>query len=244
MLHGAKVKGKASLKGAATIKRRLAAPRKKKSTWRAPAVAGIPRFSQRPGCASGSGAYVQFLYAEKFTVNPPAAGLLGVYQFSLNSLFDPNITGTGHQPVNYDQYALMFDRYQVYRAQVKASVYNTNSQQVAGITATRDPTSAAAFEIYVENGITDWAPLDTAGSGQAVKTFTLDIDLSKLWGMDHATYMGHDRCQALFTNNPAEMGHLHCWVGDAQQGDPGVTAWVIEIRYYAKLTGGKLNALS
>lgn len=38
--------------------------------------------------------------------------------FRLNSLFDPNFTGTGHQPLGYDQFSALYTLYRVYKVEV------------------------------------------------------------------------------------------------------------------------------
>lgn len=211
--------------------------------FRLPATAGITRVSRRVG-GGGDQLFASFIYSDKFTINPAAAGLLGVYQFSLNSLFDPNITGTGHQPVNFDQYALMFQQYQVYAVEVKATIWGPGSQMIAGITATRDSAPQTAFEQYVENGITQWCGTDAAASGQAVREFTMEVDLPAMWGLTKSQFLSDDRTRSTFGASPLEQAYLHCWACDAQLGDPGSHAWAVELRYHCKLTGSKLNNLS
>lgn len=235
-------RGSKRVLGRAAPKKKTTAPKKRK-TVRYPASSSIPRVSFRPG-AGGSSVLVPFIYAEKFTINPPAAGLLGGYVFSLNNLFDPNVTGTGHQPVNYDQYALMFQTYQVYRVEAKITVWAPGSQMIVGTTISRDSTVPAAFEVALENGTSEWAGVDANGSGQCVKTFTMDIDLPSMWGMPWKEFMGDDRTRASFTGPPLEQGYLICWAADAQLGDPAAHAWAVELRYHAKLMGSKFNALS
>lgn len=39
--------------------------------------------------------------------------------FRLNSLFDPNFTGTGHQPLGYDQFGALYGIYRVYKVEVQ-----------------------------------------------------------------------------------------------------------------------------
>jgi len=40
-----------------------------------------------------------------------AAGLLQRYVFSANSVFDPNVTGVGHQPMGYDNWSRLYGEY-------------------------------------------------------------------------------------------------------------------------------------
>ena len=37
------------------------------------------------------------------------------YQFNANSLYDPDRTGTGHQPYSFDWYSLSYQRFRVFR---------------------------------------------------------------------------------------------------------------------------------
>lgn len=56
---------------------------------------------------------VKFNYAENFALNPGVAGTAASYVYSMNGLYDPNITGTGHQPRGFDQIMTLYDHYVV-----------------------------------------------------------------------------------------------------------------------------------
>ena len=51
-------------------------------------------------------------YTETISVNP-GAGLPATYTMSANGLFDPNISGVGHQPRGFDQIMGLYERYTV-----------------------------------------------------------------------------------------------------------------------------------
>lgn len=51
-------------------------------------------------------------YYDQFNLNS-ALGVLTSYQFHANGMYDPNITGTGHQPQYFDQLAAVYDHYVV-----------------------------------------------------------------------------------------------------------------------------------
>jgi len=58
-------------------------------------------------------------YHESFQLNPGVAGAPSSYVFRSNSCFDPNVTGTGHQPRGYDQIMAMYQFLAVKEAQIE-----------------------------------------------------------------------------------------------------------------------------
>ncbi len=52
-------------------------------------------------------------YCDRLEIDPGASSALGEHFFSCVGLFDPDITGTGHQPMGFDQYMALYDHYQV-----------------------------------------------------------------------------------------------------------------------------------
>jgi hypothetical protein len=60
---------------------------------------------------------VTMRYRESLTMSSTAG--LGTYRFSMNSIFDPNVTGGGHQPLGYDQWAAFYQQYEVKASHIK-----------------------------------------------------------------------------------------------------------------------------
>lgn len=60
-------------------------------------------------------------YVEQITLQS-TLGLLASYVFSANDLFDPNHTGIGHQPMGFDQWAVLFNHYTVLGSRCQARV--------------------------------------------------------------------------------------------------------------------------
>lgn len=53
------------------------------------------------------------------------------FEFRLNSLYDPDYTGTGHQPRFYDQFSAIYGRYQVYGVKAYCFVHNNSTTESA-----------------------------------------------------------------------------------------------------------------
>lgn len=48
------------------------------------------------------------------------------YSFRGNSLYDPDYTGTGHQPMYFDQYSAIYNRYRVMGAKIEINAINAS----------------------------------------------------------------------------------------------------------------------
>lgn len=60
-----------------------------------------------------------------------AAGGMGRYTFSANGMYDPNITGTGHQPMYFDQLSGLYNHYVVIGSKIKVRLVPYNQSQPA-----------------------------------------------------------------------------------------------------------------
>lgn len=55
------------------------------------------------------------------------------YIFRGNSIFDPNYTGTGHQPMYANQYAPIYQRYRVHASSIRVDAINQSTSEAAQI---------------------------------------------------------------------------------------------------------------
>lgn len=84
---------------------------------------------------------VRLKYVDTVSVDP-GVGAIASYNFSTNSCYDPNATGTGHQPMGFDQYMTFYDHYTVIGAKitVQGQSEQTSVPIIAGIYKNDDTT--------------------------------------------------------------------------------------------------------
>jgi hypothetical protein len=148
------------------------------------------------------------LYAASLTLALPVGPGFLDYVLRLNSLFDPDFSGGGHQPKGFDQLAVLYNRYRVYdthwRIFLSPAVVGAPPKLVAVV-----PTNAtglfanvdAAAEAYkAQTGvITDARPAYISGS----------VHLPLLNGKTQAQYAADDLTSAVVTADPSEALALH-----------------------------------
>lgn len=85
----------------------------------------------------GSKYTARLRYVESVSLNPSVT--TPAYQvYRANSVYDPNFTGLGHQPSNYDRLTAIFDRYTVIGSKLKVyPVWTGNSNLVPGTLAVK-----------------------------------------------------------------------------------------------------------
>jgi hypothetical protein len=79
-------------------------------------------------------------YSDFGTVSS-TTGAVGSYKFRWNSTFDPDYTGTGHQPLYRDTYAAIYDQYAVVRARVVFRITNPSTTAPIYVTLNTDDDS-------------------------------------------------------------------------------------------------------
>lgn len=78
---------------------------------------------------------VRMRYCESIKLNPGIGGTLAFTSFSANSIYDPNSSGTGHQPYGHDTYEQLYNHYLVLGSKITATFVSTDTTSSAGTQA-------------------------------------------------------------------------------------------------------------
>lgn len=227
----------------APAKRYKSSP-KTKLTVRAPVAKIWKPVSSRAG--QGNNIRCTFLYSTKFSLNGGTLGASNQYQFSLSSLFDPDFTGVGTQPIPLDQYAALYERYRVYEVSFKVVFFSGDASfpQIAGYNVCDVNTTSTDLERLVQNGQCEWAPLGPKGSSSDTVTLFGTVDIAKAHGISRQRLMSDDLYASVFTSSPSEQLLLNLFTASAGTNDPGAGECYIELRYKAMLEGNTLTITS
>lgn len=144
-----------------------------------------------------------------------AAGLVANHVYSANGMFDPNISGAGHQPLGYDQMATLFQDYTVIGVKFTAKFTNyggasngTLHTYVVGIYPSIDNGGSTNPHVCLESRGAVWTTIrDTSPSATLVKK------------LSPATYLGFKKSDAMAEvdlkggtgNNPLKEVYFNVW---------------------------------
>lgn len=177
---------------------RKKAPRKRVARRRAPQTTLVNRaLTPIPARFITKMKYSEFINTDTF----------GDYAFNLNSIFDPNRTGVGHQPYAFDTLATLYNRYRViacgYRLQVAGDA-------ASAICMSAIPTN----ELFAPSTISEVRENPRAkyiqqNPGAASVTLHNKCYIPSLVGRTKTQYMADDRYQALVTGSPQELALLN-----------------------------------
>jgi len=141
-----------------------------------------------------------------------------VYKWNLNSVFDPNRSGVGHQPYGHDQLTPIYNRYRVISCSYVISGVDTAGRyiQIATLPANEEATiSSLSVSEIREN---PRARYITQAPNASLKMLKGYVNLPSLTGRNKAEYMADDRYSAAAGNSPQELMVLNVFAQDLADG--------------------------
>lgn len=170
---------------------------------------------------------VKMTYVEQFTINP-GAGTCATYVFSGNGLYDPNITGTGHQPRGFDQLMALYDHYVVVGSKATCKYSTADVVSVACCLAVTDSGSTSTdINNYMEHR-TNRHTITGADSSSR----TLTIASSPRTYLGRSKVLSDPELKGTSSANPSEGYFFHV-AAEATDGssDPGSMSCLMTIEY-------------
>jgi len=139
----------------------------------------------------------------------PGASAASAYVLSANGIFDPDITGTGGQPMGFDQMMTFYNHYTVMRSRIRvvATHVTTSITPCCAIVVSGSSTVNTVIENMVENGDLSWVTLTYAGAFGASSKLTRSVDCGKFQGIDDV--LDDPNMRGDSASNPTEQLYYH-----------------------------------
>lgn len=138
------------------------------------------------------------------------AGAIAKQVMYLNSTFDPDNSGTGHQPLYRDTYAAIYDQYAVVSTSVKIQYQSLSatSGMVIGAVVDDDNSSSSTPTVLMEQNMGKHMLLPPFTGSISNRTINLQWDCKKHLGIDPYTSQTY---KTAVGSNPSEVASLIIW---------------------------------
>ncbi len=210
----------------------------------------VPGLIRSPVPLAPSAMRVVLRYSERVTLTN-TSGVFNSYVFTGNGAYDPNVTGTGAQPMGFDQWSTLFTRYRVIASTILATPTTPAGATNAAVLLNTVivPTNLA----NTFSGIDDAACAPYAkrqvvnGVGGGVGPFrpirsSMETDL--IQGISKEAVIADDTLSALTSANPANMWYWQLIQEPTDRATTTTGTWDVSVYYLIDFFERSLLTLS
>ncbi len=176
-------------------------------------------------------------YSTQDEINPGAGGAAGNLFIRANSIFDPEVAVGGHQPMGFDQYMLMYDRWTILGSKITVQFLPQGtgvlSQTVCSVSLDDDTTANTSMSSMIEQGLANWR-LQTSADA-ASKALTLTKTFSKKRRFPNR--MGAAELMGTVSGDAAEVVFYNISCAGLGAADANVVKLLITVDYIVSFTG-------
>lgn len=154
-------------------------------------------------------------YSTTFSGATTSGAITSTQVFRANDLFDPDFTGTGHQPMGFDQLMVWYNHFTVRHAKITIVCKNTTaSAPVVCLRVDADSTPLTVIDRIVELGGCVTEALEYKGGYGANKRLTMSLDVAKLQGVSPIAITADANLRGTAAASPTEVSYFHITMWD------------------------------
>lgn len=172
-------------------------------------------------------------YYSNSSLSVPVTGLGVGYVYSANGLYDPDISGTGTQPMGFDQMMVFYEHYTVFSARIRVTFRNfsTAIAPVVYIAARGDTTVFTDPLQIMETGNTVSTQLMPANITGSLKELTMTVRVAAFLGFDDL--MDSNVARGDIASNPTEGVFFHVGAFYNETAAAGTVTFQVRLEYDA-----------
>lgn len=172
-------------------------------------------------------------YCDFYTMTS-ATGAVVQQVICANGIYDPDITGVGHQPMYRDTYAGIYDQYTVIGSKITCyfNATSSNGSVICGIHGDDDGTGSTTLTTIMECNNTVWDVLGNSGSGHDSAVHTMTFEPLEAFGVDTKD---DGASSTAVGANPTEMWDYHIFVANIVGATSTVNV-AIQVEYTVKFS--------
>lgn len=186
--------------------------------------------------------FTKLTYSEAFAMTYTGSGAPFYHQFRINSIFDPNYSGTGHQPLGHDSFITLYNRYRVYGMKYKITFVNRETSYQVDIALQNRPNTTihTNMDTIYESPYSQKVTLGIEGSGQAVRTLKGYASCAKILGISKTQLKTDDENSAIAGSNPTAQPMQTLYIFNQVSNQTAVISVRVEYVYFCEFYDRKL----
>jgi hypothetical protein len=161
------------------------------------------------------------------------------YVFTGNGLFDCDITSTGGQPANYDDYSALYGRYRCYGSSIMVRAVSSQDEAKGGcltVVGARHTTTALSTLTAVLDAASQPMTINSVWTGESLKgkegvTFRMKKSTMQVLGYKKMAIDTDDTLQALTSANPNHQFYWHIATAVVDQTSSVACYFYVQIDY-------------
>jgi len=154
-------------------------------------------------------------YSDNFSL-ASTSGAVNTYVLGANCLYDPNITGTGHQPMGFDEMMLYYNHYTVTHCKLTlVAKAVSSSKMTVMLRMDSSSTPITVIDRLVELGGVVIEHISNTGVYGDSKEMHLGLDIAKIQGISSSAMTADTSLRGSNAANPSEITYFHVLVCDA-----------------------------
>lgn len=181
----------------------------------------------------------RMLYYDMRFGNTGTAGVVQVYYFTANGVYDPDVSGTGHQPVGFDQAMLFYEQYVVFRSKITVTFVSATAGAFirCGVFLNPDTSNPTIGQImengYMKSTFVGGASASGAGPGHhLMKQVSLACDSVAYFNSKTKNlHMMRDVFTGTSAANPSEQVYFGIFSFNAGGANDYTVAYDVELSY-------------
>lgn len=161
------------------------------------------------------------------------------YYLYRSSLYDPDYTGTGHQPLWRDELVTLYERYRVLGIKYRFTIHNSNTQFLGqGVVRYTNSTTPETNYMTVRerNNVKRFTLGSWASKPVVIKGY---MPVGKPWGMTKKDVMHDEDFEALMGTNPIKTSYIALYL--FAQTNSCTFHVQSDLEYYVELSDRKMN---
>ncbi len=148
------------------------------------------------------------------TMGESVAGTGAIYQFRLNSVYDPDYSSAGVSAQGYGAYSTLYGLFRVLRTRVICRYYNgTSGNSTVGILPSLNTTMTSTYALIMSQPFAQSRVVQSnAGGNHSVAVFDTTFDLAKIAGVTPAQFKNDFDFAHTAGANPTKSLYLTCFM--------------------------------